>query len=140
LLSGTRTRTNTTELLDELLKGFGRPEDLRGVARLMKTLQITVIARTLSPEMAKRPSFGGPTGAMARPVSGPFVRMQRCRFWRPAIGVLGTARIACRAMVGSFDPALVKKAPTCTVHLVRHAQNFYAWKCRKAATADLRRI
>ncbi len=70
--------TISKELLDELLKGCERPEDLLGDAGLMKELKIKLMERMLGAEltahlatrMARTPRRLRPIGAMARPQSG----------------------------------------------------------------------
>jgi hypothetical protein len=50
--------TISKELLDELLKGCERPEDLLGDAGLMKELKIKLMERMLSAELTAHPLPG----------------------------------------------------------------------------------
>ena len=50
-LRGARIITISNELLDELLKGCDRPEDLLGDAGLMKELKIRLMERMLGAEL-----------------------------------------------------------------------------------------
>ena len=50
--------TISKELLDELLKGCERPEDLLGDAGLMKELKIKLMERMLGAELTAHPGCG----------------------------------------------------------------------------------
>jgi transposase-like protein len=65
--------TISTEILDELLQGVERPEDLLGDAGLMKELKIQLMERMLGAELTAH--LGYEEGKDAR--SGSFVA-----FWR----------------------------------------------------------
>ena len=47
------------ELLDDLLKGVERPEDLRGDAGLMKELKIRLMERMPGAGLTAHPGYGG---------------------------------------------------------------------------------
>jgi transposase-like protein len=49
--------TISKELLDELLRGVERPEDLRGDARLMKELKAKLMERMLVAELTSHPGY-----------------------------------------------------------------------------------
>lgn len=58
--------TISKELLDELLKGCERPEDLPGDAGLLKDLEIKLMERMLGAELTAHPGYeegkDGPPG------------------------------------------------------------------------------
>ena len=58
--------TISNELLDELLKGCARPEDLLGEAGLMKELKLRLMERMLGGELTAHPGYE----AGAAPPSG----------------------------------------------------------------------
>ena len=70
--------TISNELLDELLKGCARPEDLLGEAGLMKELKLRLMERMLGGELTAHLGYeagprrlpGRTTGAMAARQSG----------------------------------------------------------------------
>ena len=69
--------TISKELLDELLKGCERPEDLLGDAGLMKELKIRLMERMLGAELTAHLGYEdgkdahrvSPTGVTAQPAS-----------------------------------------------------------------------
>jgi putative transposase len=100
--------TISNELLDELLKGCERPEDLLGEAGLMKELKLRLMERMLGAELTAH--LGYETGATPPP--GQANRRNGTAAKRLK-GQDGEMPISVpRDRDGSFEPALVKKGQT----------------------------
>ncbi len=100
--------TITNELLDELLKGCARPEDLLGEAGLMKELKIRLMERMLSAELTAHLGYDAgaepPAGQPNRRNGGASKRVK---------GQDGEMPLTVpRDRDGSFEPELVKKGQT----------------------------
>ena len=100
--------TITNELLDELLKGCARPEDLLGEAGLMKELKIRLMERMLSAELTAHLGYDAgaepPAGHPNRRNGGASKRVK---------GQDGEMPLSVpRDRDGSFEPELVKKGQT----------------------------
>ena len=100
--------TITNELLDELLKGCARPEDLLGEAGLMKELKIRLMERMLSAELTSHLGYDAgtepPAGQPNRRNGGATKRVK---------GQDGEMPLSVpRDRDGSFEPELVKKGQT----------------------------
>ena len=100
--------TITNELLDELLKGCARPEDLLGEAGLMKELKIRLMERMLSAELTSHLGYD----AGAEPPAGQPNRRNGDASKRVK-GQDGEMPLSVpRDRDGSFEPELVKKGQT----------------------------
>ncbi len=100
--------TISKELLDELLKGCERPEDLLGDTGLMKELRIKLMERMLGAELTAHLGYeegkDAPLGQSNRRNGTASKRLK---------GQDGEVPIAVpRDRDGSFEPALVKKGQT----------------------------
>lgn len=100
--------TISKELLDELLKGCDRPEDLLGDGGLMKELKIKLMERMLGAELTAHLGYEegkvAPVGQVNRRNGTSFKRLK---------GQDGEVPIAVpRDRDGSFEPELVKKGQT----------------------------
>jgi putative transposase len=100
--------TISKELLDELLKGCERPEDLLGDAGLMKELKIKLMERMLGAELTAHLGYevgkDAPVGQVNRRNGTSSKRLK---------GQDGEVPIAVpRDRDGSFEPELVKKGQT----------------------------
>ena len=100
--------TISNELLDELLKGCERPEDLLGDAGLMKELKIRLMERMLSAELTAHLGYEAgaepPVGQANRRNGGTSKRVK---------GQDGEMPLSVpRDRAGSFEPELVKKGQT----------------------------
>ena len=100
--------TISKELLDELLKGCDRPEDLLGDAGLMKELKIKLMERMLGAELTAHLGFEAGKDAppdQANRRNGTASKRLKGRDGEMPIAVP-------RDRDGSFEPALVKKGQT----------------------------
>ncbi len=100
--------TISNELLDELLKGCARPEDLLGEAGLMKELRIRLMERMLSAELTSHLGYDAgaapPAEQTNRRNGGASKRVK---------GQDGEMPLTVpRDRDGSFEPELVKKGQT----------------------------
>ena len=100
--------TISNELLDELLKGCARPEDLLGEAGLMKELKLRLIERMLGGELTAHLGYevgaAPPEGQVNRRNGGTTKRVK---------GLDGELPLKVpRDRDGSFEPELVKKGQT----------------------------
>ena len=100
--------TISNELLDELLKGCARPEDLLGEAGLMKELKLRLMERMLGGELTAHLGYEAgaepPCGQANRRNGGTTKRVK---------GLDGEMPLAVpRDRDGSFEPELVKKGQT----------------------------
>lgn len=104
--------TISNELLDELLKGCKRPDDLLGDAGLMKELKIRLMERMLGAELTAH--LGYEAGAEPPPDQ---TNRRNCVTSKRVKGSDGEMPLAVpRDRDGSFEPELVKKG-----HTVRRA-------------------
>ncbi len=100
--------TISKELLDELLKGVERPEDLLGEARLMKELKIKLMERMLRAELTAH--LGYEEGKEVPPGQG---NRRNCTSTKLLKGQDGEMPVAVpRDRDSSFEPELVKKGQT----------------------------
>lgn len=100
--------TISNELLDELLKGCERPEDLLGDAGLMKELKVRLMERMLGAELTVHLGYE----AGAEPPPGQTNRRNGVATKRVK-GSDGEAALSVpRDREGSFEPELVKKGQT----------------------------
>ena len=100
--------TISNELLDELLKGCKRPEDLLGDAGLMKELKVRLMERMLGAELTAHLGYG----AGAEPPSEQTNRRNGFATKRVK-GSDGEVSLSVpRDRDGSFEPELVKKGQT----------------------------
>ena len=108
LLEKEAAMTISKELLDELLKGCDRPEDLLGDAGLMKELKIKLMERMLGAELTEH--LGYDEGKVAPAAQG----NRRNGFSKKILqGEDGALPLAVpRDRDGSFEPELVKKGQT----------------------------
>ena len=100
--------TISNELLDELLKGCARPEDLLGEAGLMKELKLRLMERMLGAELTAHLGYEAgaepPAGQANRRNGGTTKRVK---------GQDGEMPLTVpRDRDGSFEPELVKKGQT----------------------------
>ena len=100
--------TISRELLDELLEGCERPEDLLGDTGLLKELRIKLMERMLGAELTAHPGYeegkDAPPGQSNRRNGTAGKRLK---------GQIGEAPISVpRDRDGSFEPELVKKGQT----------------------------
>ena len=100
--------TISNELLDELLKGCARPEDLLGEAGLMKELKLRLMERMLGAELTAHLGYEAgaapPSGQANRRNGGTTKRVK---------GQDGEMPLTVpRDRDGSFEPELVKKGQT----------------------------
>ncbi|KKL17813.1 hypothetical protein LCGC14_2481780 [marine sediment metagenome] len=109
--------TNSKELLDELLKGVERPEDLLGDAGLMKELKIKLMERMLSAELTAHLGYEdgkeAPAGQANRR-NGASTKVLKGQDGEMSVAVP-------RDRDSSFEPELVEKGQT----LLRHES--HAW-------------
>ena len=100
--------TISNELLDELLKGCERPEDLLGEAGLMKELKLRLMERMLGAELTAH--LGYESGATPPPGQ---VNRRNGTATKRLKGQDGEMPISVpRDRDGSFEPELVKKGQT----------------------------
>ena len=100
--------TISNELLDELLKGCERPEDLLGEAGLMKELKLRLMERMLGAELTAH--LGYESGATPPPGQ---VNRRNGTAIKRLKGQDGEMPISVpRDRDGSFEPELVKKGQT----------------------------
>nr|WP_323766977.1 transposase [Marinovum sp.] len=100
--------TISKELLDELLKGVDRPEDLLGEAGLMKELKINHMGRMMGAELTAQPGYE--KGKEAPPGH---VNRWNCTSTKVLKGQDGEMPVAVpRDRDSSFEPELVKKCQT----------------------------
>ena len=95
-------------LLDELLKGCERPEDLLGDAGLMKELKIRLMERMLGAELTAH--LGYEEGKDAPPSQGNRRNGTSAKVLKGQDGALPIA--VPRDRDGSFEPELVRKGQT----------------------------
>jgi putative transposase len=100
--------TISKELLDELLKGCERPEDLLGDAGLMKELKIRLMERMLGAELTAH--LGYEDGKDAPPAQANRRNGTSAKRLKGQDGELPIA--VPRDRDGSFEPELVKKGQT----------------------------
>jgi putative transposase len=100
--------TISNELLDELLKGCKRPEDLLGEAGLMKELKVRLMERMLGAELTAHLGYeAGAEPPLDQPNRRNGVSTKRVK------GSDGEVPLAVpRDRDGSFEPELVKKGQT----------------------------
>ncbi len=114
--------TISKELLDELLKGCERPEDLLGDAGLMKELKIKLMERMLGAELTTHLGYEDGKDAPADQANrrnGSFPKVLK--------GHDGEVPIAVpRDRDGSFEPELVKKGQTRTCGIDDKIVGLYA--------------
>ena len=100
--------TISNELLDELLKGCKRPEDLLGDAGLMKELKVRLMERMLGAELTAHLGYGAgaePPPEQANRRNGVATKRVKGSDGEVALSVP-------RDRDGSFEPELVKKGQT----------------------------
>ena len=100
--------TISNELLDELLKGCKRPEDLLGDAGLMKELKVRLMERMLGAELTAHLGYGvgaEPPADQANRRNGTSTKRLKSSDGELPLAVP-------RDRAGSFEPELVKKGQT----------------------------
>ena len=100
--------TISKEMLDELLKGCERPEDLLGDTGLMKELKIKLMERMLGAELTEH--LGYEQGDAAPPTQSNRRNGSSTKVLKGEDGALPLA--VPRDRDGSFEPELVKKGQT----------------------------
>ena len=108
LLEKEAVMTISKEMLDELLKGCERPEDLLGDTGLMKELKIKLMERMLGAELAEH--LGYEEGEAAPPSQSNRRNGSSKKVLKGEDGSLPLA--VPRDRDGSFEPELVKKGQT----------------------------
>lgn len=108
LLKKEAVMTISKEVLDELLKGCERPEDLLGEAGLMKELKIKLMERMLGAELTEH--LGYEEGASAPPTQCNRRNGSSSKTVKGRDGALPLN--VPRDREGSFEPELVKKGQT----------------------------
>ena len=100
--------TISNELLDELLKGCKRPEDLLGDAGLMKELKVRLMERMLGAELTAHLGYGvgaEPPADQANRRNGTSTKRLKSSDGELPLAVP-------RDRAGSFEPELVRKGQT----------------------------
>jgi len=108
LLKKEAAMTISKEMLDELLKGCERPEDLLGDAGLMKELKVKLMERMLGAELTEH--LGYDDGHTAPPSQSNRRNGSSKKALKGEDGVLPLA--VPRDREGTFEPELVKKGQT----------------------------
>jgi transposase-like protein len=112
--------TISKELLDELLSGLKRPEDLLGDKGLMKELKVRLMERMLGAELTEHlghEPHGEPTSEQTNRRNGATRKVLKDNdgavpIEPRAIALSSKLRFDERAMDGSFEPELIQKGQT----------------------------
>ena len=127
--------TISNELLDELLKGCKRPDDLLGEAGLMKELKIRLMERMLGAELTAH--LGYEAGAEAPQ------EQSNCRngiSTKRVKGSDGEVPLSVpRDRDGSFEPELVKKAKPGSTGWITRSSVFTPQACQCATSRPILR-
>ena len=128
--------TISNELLDELLKGCKRPDDLLGEAGLMKELKIRLMERMLGAELTAH--LGYEAGAEAPQEQS---NLRNGISTKRVKGSDGEVPLSVpRDRDGSFEPELVKKAKPGSTGLMTRSSAFTLMVCRCATSRLIWRI